>query len=333
MSRKSFLIIIISLVIILAVAELGLQQYKKTKIKIGPPLIAAADSIWIPPDTSAIPHSAEGDLIRYGRKLISNTADFFGPGGSVAHLSNGMNCQNCHLEAGTKAWGNNYSAVFSTYPKIRDRRGGLENTFQRVNDCFQRSLNASSGLDSSSHEMQAILAYMKWVGKDVVKGKKPWGSGLQQPKLLNRPADPALGKMVYEQKCTKCHGTNGEGVLKPGTDSYVYPPLWGNHSYNTAAGLFRLSRFAGYAKNNMPLGTNYKSTQLTDEEAWDVAAYVNSQPRPQKSFAQDWPNIALKPFDHPFGPYVDSFSERQHKFGPFIPIQKAKENPGRKKAS
>ena len=101
---------------------------------------------------------------------------------------------------------------------------------------------------------------------------------------------------------------------------YAFPPSWGDNSYNNGAGLFRLSRFAGYVKANMPLGATYDNPQLTDEEAWDVAAFVNSLPRPEKDLNKDWPNIAGKPIDHPFGPYADAFTEKQHKYGPFKPI-------------
>jgi thiosulfate dehydrogenase len=76
----------------------------------------------------------------------------------------------------------------------------------------------------------------------------------------------------------------------------------------------------------MPFGTVHNSPQLTDEEAWDVAAYVNSQPRPQVLFKYDWPDIKSKPVDYPFGPYADGYNEEQHKFGPFTAIKKAKEN-------
>jgi thiosulfate dehydrogenase len=71
----------------------------------------------------------------------------------------------------------------------------------------------------------------------------------------------------------------------------------------------------------MPLGATHFNTQLSDEEAWDVAAYVNTQPRPHKSVPTDWPDVSKKPIDHPFGPYADSFGEQQHKFGPWKPIQ------------
>jgi thiosulfate dehydrogenase len=70
----------------------------------------------------------------------------------------------------------------------------------------------------------------------------------------------------------------------------------------------------------MPWGATYNAPQLTDEEAWDVAAYVNSMPRPSKNLSADWPDISQKPIDHPFGPYADGFDETQHKFGPFQPI-------------
>jgi thiosulfate dehydrogenase len=71
----------------------------------------------------------------------------------------------------------------------------------------------------------------------------------------------------------------------------------------------------------MPFGVTYDAPRLTDEEAWDVAAFVNSQPRPHKDQSADWKDIAHKPIDFPFGPYADAFTEKQHKYGPFAPMQ------------
>jgi thiosulfate dehydrogenase len=230
-----------------------------------------------------------------------------------------MNCQNCHLDAGSKPYGNNYFAVFSTYPQMRARSGSLETVPKRINDCFQRSLNGEA-LDTNSREMRAMMAYMRWLGTGVPKGEKPKGAGLAEVPFLERPADPDKGQAVYVAKCASCHGKNGQGLPMPEA-ARDYPPLWGTKSYNEGAGLFRMSRFAAYVKSNMPFGATYQNPQLTDEEAWDVAAYVNSQPRPQHPFlATDWPKIEKKPYDHPFGPYTDSFPEHQHKYGPFGPI-------------
>lgn len=269
--------------------------------------------------------------ITYGEDLIANTSRYFGPHGTVLQITNGMNCQNCHLQAGKQIWGNNYGAVFSTYPKFRDRSGTVETVPKRVNDCIERSLNGKA-LDTNSKEMKAIVAYIKWVGKDVKKGERPNGTGITQLPFMDRAASPENGKLVYTAKCQICHGANGEGVASLNGIGYTYPPLWGEHSYNNGAGLFRLSRFAGYIKDNMPFKqASHAAPVLTDDEAWDVAAYVNSQPRPYKDLSKDWPDISKKPIDHPFGPYNDGFSEQQHKFGPFKPIEEARKKMNEKK--
>lgn len=279
------------------------------------------EDFWQAPDASTINDSAEKEMILYGRDLIANTSAYFGPEGKVKkNAINGMNCQNCHLDAGTKVYGNNYSAVFATYPKYRARSGTSEDIFKRVNDCFERSLNGEP-LTKNSKEMKAITAYINWLGKDVPKGEKSKGSGLKDMAFLDRASDPEKGKLAYTQKCMSCHQENGEGLMNVEKTAYTYPPLWGPNSYNIGAGLYRISNFAKYAKYNMPLGATHDNPQLSDEEAWDIAAYVNSQPRPKKDLSKDWPKIVEKPFDHPFGPFADGFDEKQHKYGPFKPIK------------
>lgn len=285
--------------------------------------LADPAGMWLAPDWTSVEAEANADDIRYGRELVANTAAFLGPAGKVKAMSNGMNCQNCHLNAGTAPLGNNYGSVLANYPKLRARSGTEEDIPKRINDCFERSLNGQP-LERDSREMKAMVAYISWLGKDVPKGLMAKGSGIYEVPLLDRAADPAKGKLVYERQCASCHQSDGQGVGKPDGTGYLYPPLWGAHSYNSGAGLFRLSRFAGYVKANMPLGASFESPILSDEEAWDVAAYVNSLERPQKELSKDWPDISKKPMDHPFGPYSDGFSEEQHRFGPFGPIQEAK---------
>jgi thiosulfate dehydrogenase len=233
-----------------------------------------------------------------------------------------MNCQNCHLNAGTQPYGNNYGSVASTYPKYRGRSGAIEDIYKRVADCFERSLNGVAP-KVGSKEMEAIVSYINYVGSNVKKGDKAKGSGIYEVALLERAADPAKGKILYAAKCVSCHQTDGSGMMNADGVSYQYPPMWGEHSYNHGAGLYRLSRFAGYIKANMPLGATYKAPLLSDEEAWDLAAFVNSMPRPSKDLSKDWPKLEEKNFDHPFGPFADAFSEEQHKFGPFKPIKAA----------
>lgn len=289
----------------------------------------AAASFWIAPDPENITDAQLKEKVLYGKDLIAHTAKYLGPKGSVMNISNGMNCQNCHLDAGTRIWGNNYGSVASMYPKFRARSGKVEDIYKRVNDCFERSLNGKS-LDTLGKEMQAIKAYIEFLGSNVEKGKKAEGSGFKDLAFLDRAADPEKGKIVYAAKCQSCHQADGGGTLLPDGSEYSFPPLWGKNSYNDGAGLYRLSNFAKYVKYNMPLGATHENTQLTDEEAWDIAAFVNSQPRPHINVPKDWPDKSKKPIDHPFGPYADNFSEKQHKFGPFGPIEAAKKKMDKK---
>jgi thiosulfate dehydrogenase len=178
------------------------------------------------------------------------------------------------------------------------------------------------GLAENSKEMRAMVAYMKFLGENVPKGEKAAGSGFKDLPFLNRAADPQKGKAVYELRCVSCHQLNGQGIIDGIGQSYVYPPLWGPHSFNDAAGLSRISNMAKYVKYNMPLGVSHDAPELSDEDAWDVAAYIESKPRPHKAVPKDWPDISKKPIDHPFGPYADAFSEQQHKYGPFTAMKK-----------
>jgi thiosulfate dehydrogenase len=274
---------------------------------------------WIAPDIESITDPVLKAQVIYGKELIAHTSKYLGPKGSVKPVTNGMNCQNCHLDAGTRTFGNNYGSVASTYPKFRARSGAMEDIYKRVNDCIERSLNGQA-LDTLSKEMQAIKSYITFLGTNVEKGEKAKGSGLKDLPYLNRSADVAKGKEVYVLKCQSCHIANGEGQMGIAGNEYLYPALWGKNSYNDAAGLFRISNFAKYVKYNMPFGVNHTNPQLSDEESWDVAAFVNSQSRPHKDVPKDWPDKSKKPVDHPFGPYADHFTEQQHKYGPFQPI-------------
>src|SRR5215208_6755402 len=102
--------IIVTIAILSSLLARGTQ--KTTINTIGYPY--RENEVWIAPPENEIPVNEEGDLIRYGKELIVNTSKYLGPKGIVAHLSNGMNCQNCHIAAGTQNLGNPFSAVTST---------------------------------------------------------------------------------------------------------------------------------------------------------------------------------------------------------------------------
>ena len=319
--------VLIALMLIIAAAFVRLVIYCSPNTgerKHEPVKIINEESLWEAPDIAAVNDDEEGRMIKYGRQLIAQTSYYLGPKGRVMQVSNGMNCQNCHLDAGTRPWGNNYGGVASTYPKFRERSGTIESVEKKINDCIERSLNGKA-IDSAGKEMRAMVAYMQWLGKNVPKGHKPLGTGIVNLEYLDRPANPNNGKEIFIAKCQRCHNADGQGKLDSTGLGYTYPPLWGKNSYNIGAGIYRLSKFAGYVKDNMPYNeADHSKSQLANEEAWDVAAFVNSQPRPGKDISHDWPVTSTKPVDNPFGPYSDTFSEHQHKYGPFKPINERK---------
>ncbi len=341
--NKLLLVIVVLVITIVAIPFILFYKGEAGKPETQTQNVAAsADAVktdttnyWTAPDMNTITDAKQKQQVVYGQELIAHTAKYLGPNGSVLKITNGLNCQNCHLQAGTAVFGNNYGSVASLYPKFRARSGSTENIYKRVNDCFERSLNGKA-IDTAGKEMQAIVAYIKFVGSNVEKGKKAVGSGFKDLAWLDRAADPEKGLTVYTTKCQSCHQANGEGVFNADKTEYTYPALWGNNSFNDGAGLYRISNFAKYVKYNMPQGTTFHSPQLSDEEAWDVAAFVISQKRPHIGVPKDWPDISKKPADHPFGPYADVFTEKQHKYGPFKPIveeQKKKEEAAKQKAS
>ena len=324
MLKRNWLLVLVYMVVAFVVTEGAITTFKeRNKQKKSFDAYMASepvDTVWRGASQEQIPYYTDsGKLIWYGHELIANTSYYLGPKGTVAQTTNGMNCQNCHLDGGTLPYGNNFGKVYSTYPQFRARNNGIQSIYARVNDCFERSLNGQS-LDSNTHEMQAIYAYIKWLGDDVPKGDAEGGTSLMKVKYLKVAANASLGEEVYVANCQSCHGDKGQGVANTAGTGYTYPPLWGEHSYNDGAGLFRLSSFAGFVKNNMPFGTTYHNPKLSDADAWNVAAFVNSQPRPHKDQSAEWKNITKKPVDFPFGPYIDSFSEAQHKYGPYQPI-------------
>lgn len=126
---------------------------------------------WIPQDIGTITDAKQKEQVEYGKELIAYTSKYFGPKGSVQQITNGLNCQNCHMQAGKAIFANNYGSVASLFPKFRARSGVVETEYKRVNDCFERSLNGKA-IDTAGKEMQAIVAYINFIGSNVKKGEK-----------------------------------------------------------------------------------------------------------------------------------------------------------------
>lgn len=281
---------------------------------------------WPTPDPDTLAAGAWKETVLYGRTVFAETPRVIGPevrDPSMRFAGNNLSCQSCHLLGGTQRYGLPMIGVYGLFPTYIGRENEVRTIEDRIEGCMERSMNGRP-LPLDGREMKALVSYLQFLSTGVPIGKTLDGRGSPALPLLDRAADPQRGAKVYAERCVACHQADGQGFRrgKPGDgEGYLYPPLWGPDSFNDGAGMHRLIASASFIRANMPLGTHSDAPLLSVEDAWDVAAYVNSQPRPARAHRErDYPDRTRKPIDAPFPPYADDFPRAQHQFGPFRPI-------------
>ena len=262
------------------------------------PVEVAADAAFSPPAESTIPAGPDGDAIRRGRLIFTASAAHAGQ-----YVGNGLTCSNCHLDAGRKADASPMWAAWVSYPAYRAKNGRVNTMEDRIRDCFLYSMNAPASKAGAPPPYgddiyRDLQSYFAWLATGAPSGKPLPGRGFI--KLATTPIghDPVRGAIVFAGQCASCHGANGQGQANP-DGSYTIPPLWGARSYNWGAGMTGLASAAGFIKANMPYG---EGNTLTDQQAWDVAAYVDSRERPRDPRQTGTVESARKQF-HPKGDY------------------------------
>ncbi|MDD7422097.1 c-type cytochrome [Campylobacter hominis] len=256
-----------------------------------------------------------------GNKILNFTSKYIGPEAKDSKkrfAKNHLSCSSCHAKAGTIANEVGFVGIAARFPQYNSRADKIITLQDRINGCMQRSMNGDV-MPFNSPEMTAMVAYMTWLSTNTPVGANTKGQSLPNIEFLDRAADPKKGKEIYKTRCAYCHGENGEGLKSESADMdyYIYPAIWGEDSYNTGAGMYRLLKAAAYIKTNMPQDKSYA---LKLDEAYDVAAFINSKPRPiKKDREADFPDRDVKPADMDVLPYAthDKASVEQHRFGPF----------------
>jgi thiosulfate dehydrogenase len=260
----------------------------------------------------------------YGRRLLRDTAALMGPDQpdpALRYTGSHLACSSCHLDAGTRPGTLSLLQTVSRYPRASGRDGGVRDLRDRINGCMVRSMNGRE-LPRDSVEMVAMETYIKQLGAQYAAESPSRHAAHEQPAFVepDRAADREAGRSVYNERCAVCHGANGEGLRATGnpSDGYVFPALWGQDTYNDGAGMHRVLTAATFIKARMPFG----QADLTDDQAFDVAAYINSHPRAaMNGLERDYPDLATKPVDNPYPPYLDPFPLEQHQYGPFKEIR------------
>ena len=288
-----------------------------------------ADS-WPQPDPTRLPAGAWKDSVLYGQKLVVETYAVIGPevaDRKMRYSGNNLSCQSCHLQGGTQRFALPLIGVYGSFPTYMGREDEVRTLEERINGCFERSMNGRA-LPVGGREMKALLAYIQFLSTGIPVGTTIQGRGTSPLPLLARAADPLRGAGVYQRDCALCHQADGQGQRRGvagDAQGYLFPPLWGADTFNDGAGMHRLMSAAAFIHANMPFGVAANTPMLSNEDAWDVAAYINSKPRPQRvHLDRDYPDRTRKPVDAPFPPFADAFPLEQHRLGPYQPMLDAR---------
>lgn len=280
--------------------------------------------ISLPAEPAASSSTSIGATEEYGKRLIAQTSEYMGPDiadPKMRRMDSRLACASCHIGGGVDPGNLSLATAFNKYPRISPRSGGNETIQERINGCMMRSMNGRA-LPEKSPEMIAMVSYLRFLADQDAATGATQRKAHEPPafKTPNRAADLKAGDAVFAKRCAACHGQDGAGLAAAPdlVHGFIFPPLWGPNSFNDGAGMHRVLTAARFIKARMPLG----SADLTDQEALDVAAFVNSKPRPEmKGLETDYPDRTKKPVDTGYAPYADSFPIQQHRFGPFQPIE------------
>ena len=281
--------LIIAGVVLVSALLMTISCVPPPRVKGGDEAVARAtagstvDALFAPPSPETIPGDLRGEQIRLGYKMIVDTQEY-----GKRYVGNALNCANCHLDGGLNPNAASFVGISTLYPQYRERAGRQMTLAERINECFERSMNGKP-LPSDSVKLTAIVAYIEWLSENMPPGSAvPW-RGIPPLTSTHQP-DPLNGKTVFEKKCVFCHGSDGQGTM-------AGPPVWGPRSYNIGAEMAQAGVAAAFIKANMPRGWGWT---VTDDEAIDVATYINAQTRPDfPDKIHDWPK-GNKPADTPY---------------------------------
>jgi len=224
-----------------------------------------------PPAEETIGNDRYSDDVRMGLNIFTRTNEYAG-----RYSGNKLSCSNCHLDKGRRANAAPLWGAFGMYPAYRSKNDQNNTLQERIQQCFRFSLDGfAPRLDSA--EIKALTSYIHFLSRGIIVGKNPAGRGFPVIQDTGFDPNPDRGRQVYIADCASCHGKNGEGQ-EADNRQIINPPLWGLGSYNKGSGFYQNQLLAGFILANMPVGNE---GLLTEQQALDVAAYINLQIRPR----------------------------------------------------
>ncbi|WP_417383457.1 c-type cytochrome [Gimesia sp.] len=226
------------------------------------------------------PPSELGEIVKLGKEIVEQTNVH---PLSKDYVGNSLTCSSCHLKAGTDPRAATFLGIATAYPAWSPREKRVITLEDRVLNCFMRSQNGMRP-PLGSKVSTAITAYITWLssGNAIrMNHEKPLGPNHVRPlKIKPELANVQRGATLYVNQCADCHGDEGTGTEEG-------PPVWGEKSFNTGAGLSHNDKLAAWLKVAMPPD----DTNLSEQDALDIAAYINSHERPRFILKEHLPAV------------------------------------------
>ncbi len=238
-----------------------------------------------PDAPKAYPPGELGKMVKLGEDIFNNTDTH---PLSKQYVGNKLQCKSCHSNSGKdKTRYSTFIGTASSFPAYSPREKTVLTLEGRSLNCFMRSMNGIRPPVGSKVSV-ALATYITWIStgmpvdmnpnKPVGPYNYPWPDPEVISVVKSGKVDMANGEKIYNTQCAACHGTDGNGIGP-------FPPVWGDNSYNSGAGMSNVIKGGSWVRYNMPPGYAHLSAQ----QAADVMAYVNSHPRPSFKLTEHLP--------------------------------------------
>jgi thiosulfate dehydrogenase len=226
-----------------------------------------------PPSEQDMPKDEFGKTIQLGKDIFDHTERY---AREYVGTASNLRCSSCHLDAGRLAHSAPLWGAYVSYPAYRSKNKHVNTFPERMQGCFKYSMNGKAP-PLGDPILVALESYSYWLASGAPIDPKIAGRGYPKLPKPALPADYARGQQVFEQHCALCHGADGAGQMDA-SGKRGFPALWGAKSFNWGAGMGSIKNASGFIKANMPLGLG---GTLSDQQAWDVATFMDSHERPQ----------------------------------------------------
>lgn len=220
-----------------------------------------------PPQRAAVPLTKVGAAILQGRAIFDHTRRMV-----PRYAGNQLSCDDCHIAEGRLAGAGPMWGAAGLYPRFYD--GRLVTLGQRIGAAFVHDEGGAKP-SLAGGVIVDLLAYIHWMSRGAPIGVALSGRGYPSVPVPPVIPDPATGSRIYAMQCALCHGRHGGGEDMGQT--VVFPPVWGAGSYSQQSALARLPVAAAFLRATMPYGEPHS---LSVVEAYDLAAFLNTKPRP-----------------------------------------------------